>query len=330
MLPAIALPGADGQPVDLAQQAIAGRERVVVMGRATAGAEAAVEAAGALLVLVQHAAPDGAVRHAGPLRVFDAEAKLALRLGLPATGGVAVFTRRGTLGFAAAGEDALTRALALLAPPAPAAVRRGGAPVLVIPELLTPACRDALLAHWERGEKLRDGVASAAGGRVAAASIKRRADVPLDDMALYAAFQERMERRAAPEMLRAFRFRAARFEAPRIGCYDASDHGAFGAHRDNRTPYTAHRRFAMSLNLNDPAEYEGGRLRFAEFGDDEIEIPERGAAIFCCDLLHEAMPVTAGRRFAIFTFFTDAEGARQEQELIARARASGQQGVALR
>jgi predicted 2-oxoglutarate/Fe(II)-dependent dioxygenase YbiX len=330
MLPAIALPGADGQPVDLAHQSIAGRDRVVLMGRPPAGAEEAVAAAGAPLVLVRHAAPDGAVRVGGPLLVFDPEAKLAARLGLPAAGGVAVFTRRGTLGFVASGEDALAHALALLAPPAPAPVRRGGAPVLVIPDLLTAAYRDALLAHWERSEKLRDGVASAAGGRVAAASIKRRADVPLDDMALYAVFQERMERRAGPEMLRAFRFRAARFEAPRIGCYDASDQGAFGAHRDNRTPYTAHRRFAMSLNLNHPGEYEGGRLRFAEFGEEEIEIPERGAAIFCCDLLHEAMPVTRGRRFAIFTFFTDAEGAKQEQELIARARASGQQGVALR
>jgi predicted 2-oxoglutarate/Fe(II)-dependent dioxygenase YbiX len=329
MLPGMAFPGADGQPVDLAHQGIAGRERVVVMGRASADAVARIEAAGAVAVLVQHAPPDGAVRREGVLRVFDPEARLAQRLGLPG-GGVALFTRRGVLGFAASGEDALERALALLPPPAPPALRQGGAPVLLIPDLLTEAYRDALLAHWERGEKLRDGVASAAGGQVAAASIKRRADVPLDDVALYAAFQERIERRVAPEMIRAFRFRAARFEPPRIGCYDASDHGAFGAHRDNRTPYTAHRRFAMSLNLNEPSDYAGGLLRFPEFGEEEIAIPGRGAAVFCCDLLHEAMPVTQGRRFAIFTFFTDAEGARAEQELIARQVAQGRQGVALR
>src|SRR5690606_38199035 len=103
-----------------------------------------------------------------------------------------------------------------------------------------------------------------------------------------------------PEMWRAFRFRAASFEAPRIGCYAADAGGAFGAHRDNRTPYTAHRRFAMSLNLN-TGSYRGGRLRFPEFGHDEYEPEVGGCAIFCCDLLHEALPVTEGRRFAIFT-----------------------------
>jgi predicted 2-oxoglutarate/Fe(II)-dependent dioxygenase YbiX len=161
------------------------------------------------------------------------------------------------------------------------------------------------------------------------AGIKRRVDVFLDDRALYDAFRQRLERRVLPEMWRAFRFRAASFEAPRIGCYAAEDAGAFGAHRDNRTPYTAHRRFAMSLNLN-TGDYAGGSLRFAEFGPETYEPEAGGAVIFCCDLLHEALPVTAGERMAIFTFFTDAEGAAQERRLIAEAQAKGQAGVSMR
>ena len=40
-----------------------------------------------------------------------------------------------------------------------------------------------------------------------------------------------------------------------------------------------------------------------------------GAVIFSCSLLHEAMPVTAGRRFAIFGFF---HGEIEEAERRAR------------
>jgi predicted 2-oxoglutarate/Fe(II)-dependent dioxygenase YbiX len=336
LLPALSLPQADGTPFDLAGQTIAGTPRLLVLGRPLSGprleaAVAAAEARGAVVVLVAAAKPDGAAREGGPARVFDAERKLLAGLGLPG-GGAAVISPRGRLAFASAAEDALERAVACLPEaPSPGPVRRGGAPVLLIPGVLEPDFTAKLLGHWERGEKAADRVASAAGGAGAGmvANIKRRSDVVLDDRELYAGFQKRIERRVVPEMWRAFRFRAARFEAPRIGCYDAEVAGAFGPHRDNRTPYTAHRRFAMSLNLN-TGDYEGGRLRFAEFGEEEYEPEAGGCAIFCCDLLHEALPVTRGRRFAIFTFFTDAEGAQQEQRLIAEAMARGQRGVAVR
>lgn len=336
LLPALSLPDAAGQPYDLAQQTISGRYRVLILGRPPAAtrleaAQRAAEAHDAVLLLVAGQKPDGARRSEGPPRLFDPDRKLFTGLGLP-EGGVAVISPRGRLAFAQAGDMALEAALAVLPePPAPSAVRRGGAPVLIIPEVLEPDFIASLLRHWEAGEKAQDRVASTAGGAGAGmiANIKRRADVFLDDRALYEGFQRRLERRVVPEMWRAFRFRAASFEVPRIGCYDAAVAGAFGAHRDNRTPFTAHRRFAMSLNLN-TGEYEGGRLRFAEFGQEEYEPEAGGAVIFCCDLLHEALPVTRGRRFAIFTFFTDAEGAQQERRLMAEAAAKGQAGVTLR
>ncbi len=294
-------------------------------------AESAARARGACIVLVAAVKPDGARPAGGLTRLFDPDRKLFLGLGLP-EGGVAVISPRGRLAFASAAEDALEAALATLpeaSPPAP--LRRGGAPVLLIPDILEPDFIHALLDHWDKGEKAADRVASASdhAGVGMVAGIKRRADVFLDDRALYEGFHRRIERRVLPELWRAFRFRAASFEAPRIGCYDAAVAGAFGAHRDNRTPFTAHRRFAMSLNLNTGA-YDGGRLRFGEFGPEEYEPEAGGAAVFCCDMLHEALPVTAGRRFAIFTFFTDAEGAQQERRLMAEAAARGQKGVTLR
>lgn len=40
-----------------------------------------------------------------------------------------------------------------------------------------------------------------------------------------------------------------------------------------------------------------------------------GALLFSCTLLHEALPVTAGKRFAMFTFFTDQAGVEQENKM---------------
>ncbi|WP_043829045.1 2OG-Fe(II) oxygenase family protein [Muricoccus aerilatus] len=330
-LPPIVLPDAAGEPFDLMGQAIAGQPRLLVLGAPAEGlgeAEALAREAGALLFVVEGRAPHGEAR---PGWLFDAPGGVFRALGL-ASGGVALVSPRGRLAFAGRGEtvEAGVRAALAALPPSPPAppVRRTGAPVLLVPDVLEPALVAALLAHWQRGEKQRDRVA---GGVDAAGAhrIKRRADVFLDDRALYETFQARLMRRVVPEMARAFRFVPASYEVPRIGCYDAADAGAFEAHRDNRTPFTAHRRFAMSLNLN-TGDYEGGELRFPEFGPDLHEPPTGGAAIFGCDMLHEALPVTRGRRFAIFTFFTDAEGSKQEQAMIRQRMEAGQKGVSMR
>jgi predicted 2-oxoglutarate/Fe(II)-dependent dioxygenase YbiX len=62
----------------------------------------------------------------------------------------------------------------------------------------------------------------------------------------------------------------------------------------------------MSLNLN-AGDYDGGYLRFPEYGPLLYRPETGGAVIFSCALLHEAMPVTRGRRFGIFGFFFGEE-----------------------
>ena len=65
----------------------------------------------------------------------------------------------------------------------------------------------------------------------------------------------------------------------------------------------AHRRFACSLNLND--DYQGGYLRFPEFGP-QVYRPAAGACvIFSCSLLHQATRVTEGKRYAFLPFLHD-------------------------
>jgi predicted 2-oxoglutarate/Fe(II)-dependent dioxygenase YbiX len=49
--------------------------------------------------------------------------------------------------------------------------------------------------------------------------------------------------------------------------------------------------------------------------------------IFSCTLLHEALPVTQGQRFGLFTFFTDAQGLAAQKAAQQRSRAAGKSGV---
>jgi predicted 2-oxoglutarate/Fe(II)-dependent dioxygenase YbiX len=89
-----------------------------------------------------------------------------------------------------------------------------------------------------------------------------------------------------------------------IARYDDTG-GYFKRHRDNLSPQTAFRDFAVSMNLNTD-DYDGGELRFPEFGDDRYDPPAGSAAIFSASLLHEALPVTRGRRYVALSFLSGA------------------------
>ena len=57
----------------------------------------------------------------------------------------------------------------------------------------------------------------------------------------------------------------------------------------------------MTLNLNSE-DYEDGELVFPEYGPERYKPASGGAVIFSCSLIHEALPVSRGRRFALLTF----------------------------
>lgn len=133
---------------------------------------------------------------------------------------------------------------------------------------------------------------------------KRRSDCNIDDERLRGALQARVLRRLVPQVERAFQFRATRMERYIISCYDADTGGHFRPHKDNTTLGTAHRRFAVSINLN-AGDFDGGDLRFPEFGQRTYRPPTGGAIVFSCSLLHEATPVTRGKRYAVLPFLYD-------------------------
>jgi predicted 2-oxoglutarate/Fe(II)-dependent dioxygenase YbiX len=178
------------------------------------------------------------------------------------------------------------------------------APVLLLPRVLDAAYRDRLIRVWERAGGVETGVARGGGNDIADASVKRRRDHTVDDRDLLQELTSVIGRRVFPEVGKAFAFRPTRFEGFKIACYDAATGGFFRPHRDNLTPSTAHRVFALTLNLND--DHDGGQLRFPEYGN-QLYRPEPGAAlVFSCAHLHEVLDVTAGRRYVLLSFLYGA------------------------
>lgn len=131
--------------------------------------------------------------------------------------------------------------------------------------------------------------------------------------ALRQACMMRVHDRLAPEIHKAFQFQATRMKRYIVACCDAAGQGQFRPHRDNTTKGTAHRRFAVSLLLNS-GEYEGGCLRFLEYGRQLYSTPTGGAVVFSCSMLHEATSVTRGRRYMFLPILYDDETASLRSE----------------
>ena len=207
--------------------------------------------------------------------------------------------------------DALFSHLASLGPPAAHAGAPMHAPVLIAPRILEPQlCRQLIDLYRQIGGE-PSGVMRERDGRTVGvlSDFKRRRDVTIEDEAVRAQLRHRLERRLVPEIKKVFQFDVTRIERYIVACYDAEEGGYFKPHRDDTTPATAHRKFAVSINLNSE-EFEGGDLRFPEFGRQTYRPPTGGAVVFSCSLLHEATPVTKGTRYATLPFLFDEAGAK--------------------
>ena len=141
------------------------------------------------------------------------------------------------------------------------------APVLLIPHALDHAVCDRLTALIDSEGAKASGIERSIDGRRRlhlAPDTKRRRDLTLEGGPLMAELTAAVGKRVMPEVLKAFSFRATRFEGFKVARYEAENAGFFARHRDNLSPLTAHRRFALTLHLNDG--YEGGELQFPEYG----------------------------------------------------------------
>ena len=89
----------------------------------------------------------------------------------------------------------------------------------------------------------------------------------------------------------------------------------FAAHRDNSQDITAHRRFAVSINLTDA--FEGGAVSFPEYNLRGYKAPPGWAVVFPANILHAVGRVTGGRRYAFLPFVYDDAGAQIRQRNLA-------------
>lgn len=220
---------------------------------------------------------------------------------------------RACIPFTADGSDraALAEVLDQLPPLDVRAGVRVQAPVLVLPDVFDPALCRELIGRYEAAggvestvQRDQDGVSVNYTDRGA----KSRKDLVIRDSAEKAKLNAYIQRRVLPEIEKIHQFRATHIERHLVGCYAAEDGGHFGAHRDNITLGTAHRRFALSVNLNE--DFDGGELSFPEYGAGGFKPAAGGAVVFSCSLLHTVTRVTAGRRYAFLPFLYDEEGAR--------------------
>jgi peroxiredoxin len=180
-------------------------------------------------------------------------------------------------------------------------------PVLLIPDVLSPAeCRRLINVYNTRGQVFvkpgigYDDMTADYKMRIPEYDRVDRIDHWLVDKDTCAFVHHRVATRVFPEIVTAFQYWITKYERMRIGCYEGARGGRSHGHRDNIPP-TAYRRFALSINLNTD-EFDGGELRFPEFGDKRYRPASGTAIVFSSSLLHEALQVTRGRRLVLLAF----------------------------
>jgi len=317
LLPGDLMPGfqfadAAGAPIELSGAALAGRPMALCAVADPSAAVAELQGfmdmtpafadAGVGLLAVMRA---GVAPPDGLESLTDALGTLMQILGLDASAPCKTVVLRANLHVAGVldgpGQAARALDLARQHATAPTVITRQ-APVLLVDEVIPAAFCDRLIALWDAGEKAEDVIGTSGGAAVKRAT-KKRTDHAIADPQIAQQLQFYFGRRLLPELAKAFQFRTLSTESFRIGCYDAAAGGGyFRPHRDI-SEQIQRRRYAVSVNLN-TGEFEGGQVRFPEFGP-QLYLPSRGGAlVFSCSLLHEALPVTRGRRFVLLDFFS--------------------------
>jgi hypothetical protein len=157
------------------------------------------------------------------------------------------------------------------------------APVLVLPNVFEPALCRYLIGQYNQHGGTDTGIHHA-GEEVHEHSFKRRKDFYIEDDKLKKHLDAIFARRVLPEIDKLFFMKLTHMERYVIGCYDADDGGHFAPHRHNVTDLIAHRRFAISVNLN--GDFDGGEVSFPEYNPRGLKAPPGWAVVFPCAILH--------------------------------------------
>ena len=185
------------------------------------------------------------------------------------------------------------------------------APILYLPSVFEPAFCRRLISLYDASAREISGVMREVDGKtveVHDVKFKVRRDYHLEDPALEKEVESRILRAIVPEIAKVHQFKVTHLERYMVGCYAVEDNAHFNPHRDNTTKGTAHRRFAVSINLN--ADFVGGEIYFPEYGPRSFKPPPGCAVVFSCSLLHAVTRVTSGKRYAFLPFLYDEAAAK--------------------
>ncbi len=309
--PAFRLTAARGEEVDPTADHMSGKVLVLLFpGSGAAGPEGVSALADKARVLggrcfLIAAAPKDAP--AGFEPAADSDGKVASLYGARQAPHLVVIAPNRHV--AAIGADVGAAAAALERIAARRAVATNHPPVLMLPDVLSRAdCQRLISIFTLQGHTFLEAAHGAPPTgigdykmRIPEYGRKDRIDHWIMTPETNAFIDDRLKRRVFPEIRRCFQYKITRREGYRIGCYEGERGGELHGHRDNTQANVAHRRFACSVNLNSE-QFEGGGIRFPEFGDQEYS-PETGAGIvFSSSLLHEPTHVTRGKRYVLLAF----------------------------
>ena len=203
------------------------------------------------------------------------------------------------------------------------------APALTVPRIFSFELCDFLVQFYEQQGGVDSGFQYEIDGKTTTLAnwqLKRRKDVPVNVPEVRELIRTQVVRRVLPQIERYFQFQATRMDRYIIACYDSEVGGHFFRHRDNINAGAQHRRFALSINLNN--NFEGGDLTFPEFGRKTYRPPEGGALVFSCGALHQVTPMTKGRRYAFLAFLYGEEDVKKREANNSKLHATEQQYVA--
>jgi predicted 2-oxoglutarate/Fe(II)-dependent dioxygenase YbiX/peroxiredoxin len=193
------------------------------------------------------------------------------------------------------------------------------APALMVPRVFSFEICDFLVQFYDQQGGVDSGFQFDVAGKTTTLSnwkLKRRSDVAVAAPEVRELVRGQIVRRLVPAIEQFFQFRATRMDRCIIACYDSEVGGHFHRHRDNVNVGAQHRRFAVSINLNN--NFEGCDLMFPEFGRKAYRPSEGGALVFSCGALHQVTPVTKGRRYAFLAFLYGEEDVKKREANNAR------------
>ena len=182
-------------------------------------------------------------------------------------------------------------------------------PVLAVPDVFSPADNAHLMSIFNtRGQEFVEPGHLALGNRTTDCKMRipdlgrrDRIDHWVVESDTQAFITDRLRRRLFPEIRKAFNYQVTKHERYRLARYEGERGGEQMGHRDNIDPSVAHRRFAVTINLN-AEDYEGAELRFPEYSDQLYKPASGTAIVFSCSLLHEVVGMRSGSRFAMLAF----------------------------